>query len=190
MRKPKHNLTGQRFFHLVIERMEITEKSKDRSWRCICRCDCGRLADKNTNYLMRGLTKSCGDKECQYHRQDYTNAGDKNVNFKGHKGIHGSKWSGMRAAAKRRKLEFSISMKEAWDLYEKQDGKCALTGLPIEFGKVYTDGNTASLDRIDSKKGYAKSNVQWVHKDVNKMKMDLTQDRLFELCSLIVARRL
>ena len=40
---------------------------------------------------------------------------------------------------------------------------------------------TASLDRIDSKKGYIEGNVQWVHKNVNKMKMDLDEKEFFSI---------
>lgn len=47
---------------------------------------------------------------------------------------------------------------------------------------------TASLDRIDSSKGYIPGNVQWVHKDVNKMKLALSEKRLLELCTLIVQK--
>lgn len=183
---PKHNLVGQRFCHLCVEKMEITQKSKDRSWRSICRCDCGRFADVNTNNLMRGLRKTCGHKECEFHRQDYANSGKANVGFAGHEGIHGSKWSGIRCGAIRRGILFEIDIKEAWELFEKQRHCCALTGLPIKFGRRYVDGNTASLDRIDSNKGYVPGNVHWVHKDVNKMKMDFSMERFVEICSMVV----
>jgi hypothetical protein len=44
---------------------------------------------------------------------------------------------------------------------------------------------TASLDRIDSSKGYIKTNVQWVHKKVNKMKQDTSVDEFKHYCKLI-----
>ena len=77
-----------------------------------------------------------------------------------------------------------------WDIFEKQDKICALSGLPIEFetsqyGLWHGEG-TASLDRIDSSKGYICGNVQWVHKDVNRMKQCFKEDRLLDLCKLIV----
>jgi len=42
---------------------------------------------------------------------------------------------------------------------------------------------TASLDRIDSKLDYRKTNVQWVHKDINMMKRVLKQDYFIKLCT-------
>lgn len=44
---------------------------------------------------------------------------------------------------------------------------------------------TASLDRIDSSKGYVEGNVQWVHKDVNYIKQDLEESYFKKLCKLI-----
>lgn len=39
---------------------------------------------------------------------------------------------------------------------------------------------TASLDRIDSTKGYIHGNLQWIHKDLNQMKSNRTQDEFLE----------
>lgn len=44
---------------------------------------------------------------------------------------------------------------------------------------------TASLDRIDSSRGYEIDNIQWVHKDVNKMKMGLSQNEFIDICKII-----
>jgi hypothetical protein len=44
---------------------------------------------------------------------------------------------------------------------------------------------TASLDRIDSSKGYTIDNVQWVHKTVNLMKRELNQQDFIDICNKI-----
>jgi len=80
---------------------------------------------------------------------------------------------------------FEITIEAVWDLFLAQNRKCALSGLPLKFGSG-NKGN-ASLDRIDSTKGYTLGNVQWVDKDVNKMKMDLSQPYFIELCRRISA---
>lgn len=61
--------------------------------------------------------------------------------------------------------------------------------LDIPFSDKVECCGVASLDRIDSSQGYIKGNVQWVHKDINKMKFDLSQDRFLELCNIIVQNR-
>jgi hypothetical protein len=187
-RPPKHNLIGKKFHHLTVEDMKFTEKSKvDKSYRCICRCDCGNMADCSTNYLMRGLIKTCGQKECLYHRQDYTNNGKNNIRFNGYEEILGSKWSSYKCGAKRRNLDFNVDIKSAWELFLKQERRCFFTGLEITFGKTNTDfkNSTASLDRLDSKKGYTIDNVVWVHKKINTMKMDLELSEFIFLCKKV-----
>jgi hypothetical protein len=45
--------------------------------------------------------------------------------------------------------------------------------------------STASIDRIDSSKGYILGNIQWVHKDVNFMKRTYSQEYFVKMCKLI-----
>jgi hypothetical protein len=69
--------------------------------------------------------------------------------------------------------------------------KCALSGLELTFesdSKKSIDRN-ASLDRIDSKKGYIKGNVQWVDKRLNVMKMDLSLDFFLNACKMVTEYR-
>jgi hypothetical protein len=67
---------------------------------------------------------------------------------------------------------------------------CALSGEAITLPKNRTDfvggGYTASLDRIDSSKGYIVGNVQWVHKDINFMKFTFSESRFIDLCKKVV----
>lgn len=67
---------------------------------------------------------------------------------------------------------------------DKQKSLCALTGLPIHIGNT-KHKTTASLDRIDSNKGYIVGNVQWLHKDINRLKTNFDITRFIELCHLI-----
>ena len=95
-------------------------------------------------------------------------------------------WSNIQHGAKLRNLPVGITIEFAWNLYLAQRRKCALSGLLINFGSRWGEGS-ASLDRIDSKFGYVVGNVQWVHKDVNRMKMDLDQQHFLQLCAAITA---
>lgn len=186
VRQPKNDLTGHRFSHLTVQRMQRTKRSTDGTWRCVCRCDCGQENDYPPSILRRGMAKTCGKSSCPFHRQDYSNNGKNNVRFTGYEEILGSKWKAYECGANRRGIEFSIDIKYVWELFLKQNRRCALTGEEIGFGRTYKKGSTASLDRIDSSKGYVRDNVQWVHKDVNALKRDFPEKRLFELCQKIV----
>jgi len=63
--------------------------------------------------------------------------------------------------------------------YFEQNGKCVITGKILEFGPgKHTIGNNqnplgASIDRIDSEKGYIRDNIQILTWAANKMKSNL-----------------
>jgi hypothetical protein len=44
---------------------------------------------------------------------------------------------------------------------------------------------TASLDRIDSSKGYEEGNIQWVHKHINFMKRTYSQEYFIDMCKKV-----
>jgi hypothetical protein len=52
---------------------------------------------------------------------------------------------------------------------------------------TYAD-QTASLDRIDSSKGYEIDNIQWVHVMVNMCKNKYPQDKFVEMCKAIASK--
>ncbi len=92
-------------------------------------------------------------------------------------------FSGIRLRAKKRGIDFNITIEQAANLFKEQQGKCALTGLEIVLRpQREREATTASLDRIDSSKGYRIGNIQWVHKWVNLMKWDFTQNEFITLC--------
>ena len=181
-RPPKNDLTGQRFGYLEVLRMAQTEKSGKRcDWRAICKChNCGNENyDADQQSIKRGFTKSCGCDKSRYKKI----TGKNNKNFTGYEEIRGRFWSRLKSRSKRKKIKFKIDIQYVWNLYLKQNKKCALSKIPIKFGRIDNRAETtASLDRIDSFKGYIKDNVQWVHKSVNIMKCDLSNDIFIGFC--------
>lgn len=78
-----------------------------------------------------------------------------------------------------------MTIQDAWDLFLIQNRRCALSGALLEFPANGREKGTASLDRIDSGKGYVPGNVQWVHKRVNIMKNVVEQEEFLKWCSRI-----
>jgi hypothetical protein len=72
------------------------------------------------------------------------------------------------------------------DMIAKYDGKCSLTGWDISMNY---DQNTASLDRIDSSKGYIKGNIQWVHTMVNMCKNKYNENTFIEMCCAVAKNK-
>ena len=94
---------------------------------------------------------------------------------------------GLKASAKKRKLDWDLDGPFLLKLMEKQNYKCAISNVSIKFAdkveKQYEQ--TASLDRINSNYGYIENNVQWVHKNVNTMKWNLDQGVFIKWCKII-----
>ena len=107
-----------------------------------------------------------------------------------HHTIPGRYFCSLKHSANSRGLEFNLTLDDLWNIFTIQNGKCALSGLDIRFhqpGEKFT-AQTASVDRINNDIGYIKSNIRWVHKDINYMKMDLTDERFFYLCQQILSQ--
>jgi len=79
-----------------------------------------------------------------------------------------------------RGIDWNVTFEYIADLLIEQDFKCVLTDWDIDAMGV--NKNTASLDRIDSSKGYIEGNIQWVHKMVNMSKQQYTQQEFIDMC--------
>ena len=98
----------------------------------------------------------------------------------------GHYWASVKRNAEIRNLEVLISKEEAYKLFLQQKRKCALSGLYIQFDNYKTKERTASLDRIDPSLNYIIGNVQWVHKKINRIKQNFTQEEFIYLCKLVI----
>jgi hypothetical protein len=174
----KLNLINQQFGEwTVLEK--ISSKNYHTYWKC--KCSCGNIKEVNQDGLRDGRSKSCGCK-----RQEI---GNNNKDWTGYGEISGSNWATILNNAKNRNIIVNISIQQAWDLFLKQDRKCALSGVELKFAptrRTMSTHTTASLDRIDSNKDYTIDNVQWIHKDINFMKKDLEQNEFLDMCKKIV----
>lgn len=95
----------------------------------------------------------------------------------------------IKTNALKRNLEFNLDIDYLYNLYLKQNKKCILTGVDINIVdaavRLNYRSNTASLDRIDNNKGYIKNNVRWIHKNLNQIKSDFSDEELIYICHLV-----
>lgn len=110
--------------------------------------------------------------------------------WKGCGAISQTYFCNLRKDAKRRGIPCELTIEDLRDVFEQQEGKCALSGLLLTTlglrckGVSYSKG-TASVDRKDSSRGYSRDNIQWVHKDINFMKRTMSDAKFVEMCRLV-----
>ena len=101
----------------------------------------------------------------------------------------------VKASAKARNLECTITVEELFNMYKKQEGRCFYTGeklvLKISSSQSYKRENMdvfknyATLDRLDSTKGYTIDNVVLSTLKCNMAKSSLSYDEFVKICENI-----
>ena len=160
---------GTKYRNWTVCSDEIIKRKSNRSTYWKVQCKCGKVETRSAHHLVNNKTGAC--RSC---------AATKNT-FEQHY------LNKIERRALISDFEFNLTVDYIKQLIEKQSFKCKLTGFDIKFATDYKNltKQTASLDRIDSTKGYIKGNVQWLHKDVNFAKHSLTQERFLEICKAV-----
>jgi len=176
IRMPKEgiDISGKKFNELtVIKKNKVKRSKKCFDWFCLC--SCGKECVFPTHEIIHGKRKMCND--CSKHKASV-------LQSTGYKDISGKYFSSLKKGADQRGLEFLISIEDIWNLYLNQNKKCALTGWNISFSGIGPNKveQTASVDRIKNKKGYLKSNIQIVHKDINSIKSNFDNEYFIKVC--------
>lgn len=173
-----HDLNGKICGKLKVLHVQPNSYKNRRIWRC--ECQCGNLVDVQSDRLVTASNNtSCGI--C-------SRIGQNNGNWKGYKGLGIALYNRYKTGAKLRNIKFDISIQDMYELLVKQNFKCALSGLQIQLysrkdkKQKFTQ---ASLDRIDSNKGYVKDNIQWVVVELNLMKGAKLQEDFIYLCTQV-----
>jgi len=161
----------------IIKPLGLRGEVPQRMWvECMCFV-CGKTFEAKFHNVYKGNYKSCG---CIQHGYNINSP-----KWKGHGEISESLFYSIKKGAENRGLPFRISKKYIWEIFLKQDRKCALSGEHIEFSKSRCGERSASLDRKDSSKGYIPGNLQWVHRDINYMKQSMTNEEFLNRIRMI-----
>lgn len=165
------DVTGRTFGDLVVlgRLGERTSGSGHHYW--LCRCSCGREVKAVRGNLLSGNTTRC----------IWCRARRRRKRTDCSRVLPGWWLRRTEAGAKRRGLSWDVTEEELLQLFKVQGGLCALSGRPIVISSRPRE-MTASLDRVDPRKGYLLENLQWVCKDINLMKLDYGQAEFLAIC--------
>lgn len=94
--------------------------------------------------------------------------------------------------SRNRYKNFNLTLEYLKELWEQQKGICPYTGLKLQLATYTKNHNnpiyTASLDRIDSSKGYEIGNVQFISTAINYMKHTMSHEDTINLCKIIAQK--
>jgi hypothetical protein len=154
-------------------------KGPNNRWYKPC-FECGEIQSYlRKNYAEESLKLNKLCKKCSNRKTENSHRG-------WYKGIRISWFNKYKTSAELRRIEFNIDIDYIANLMEKQNFKCALTGIDIIFPEIGRAEKTdASIDRIDNSKGYIDGNVQIVIKKVNMMKQQYSQEEFIKICKLV-----
>lgn len=169
------DLRGKRFGNLIAKKY-IWGKRGATKWEC--QCDCGESCIILRKSLTGGKRSHCGCKGDYRKKRN-----EESPNWKGICGISGSFFRKHINHAKLRGIKNTVSKEYLVDCLERQNRKCALTGDELWFKDMKTN---ASIDRIDSSKGYEEGNIQWVTICANFAKQRMSNKEFLELCQKVV----
>ncbi len=156
----------------------VLKGNKHGSTYLEAQCVCGNLRTVYYHHITTGKSTKCNP--CSR-----KGVGDMRVKHDLNATIPSWLYSRIQSKSQKRGISFNVSQGYLSDLYDTQEGLCALTNVILRLTRKESSETTASLDRIDSSKGYEIGNVQWVHKTINKMKLDHNQYDFINWCRLV-----
>ena len=182
--------TGKEEYHEICRECEA-QIEHDKHWdgdklRCLV---CGRSLDPSEfdtheAYAIRGhrdgRCKECKRRQIQEARKNYDD--EKRL----YKTIQ-SRVLNASERAKRKGIPCTITKEFILNLWNKQNGLCAISKIPMTYemdaGRVYTN---ISIDQIEQGKGYTEDNVQLVCMAVNQLKSDWDMDTVKYICKMVI----
>lgn len=182
---------GKTIGYLTI--LEIFPKGKTK-----CQCTCGVTRLFNWGDIRRGKTKGCGcrrntselralakERAIQFQKEGILNRGyvkkDSKCPFK----------YILRMLNRPNRKPCNLEIEDLKKVWEESGGVCAYTKIKLILPIGSANPNPvisykmASIDRIDSSKGYIKGNIQYVSRNINYAKGILSHQEMLDFVDLI-----
>jgi len=165
----------------------------------VCCSGCGKHFEKETKYVTSarkknrphfctpaclGLSNLKKGKE-KIDKWNYGEENRKNLQLLSRN--RADEYTGFRnllSSCHKRKKDCDLDLPYLKELWEKQNGKCTVTNVDLVLKTNYNKNFQASLDRIDSDKGYIKGNVRYISVSANWLKNNLDDNHLKEFIQI------
>lgn len=182
---------GKEAFHTTCKECEDKAK-REKEWKdgkLLCHC-CKEYKEETefspngeANPLRNNHRSLCKDCTTQRQREHLIGLAETPKLRK----CMNSRLLAARDRTNKHNIFFDISLDYLMELWDKQKGMCALSGIKMTFelkrGRTHTN---VSIDKIDRTKGYTVGNVQLVCMACNQIKSDMTEEAMYYFCKNIV----
>ena len=182
---------GQTIGYLTV--LEIFPEGKTK-----CQCACGVIRLFNWGDIRRGKTKGCGcrrntpelralakERAIQFQKEGILNRG-----YVKKDGKCPLKYILTMLNRPNRK-PCNLTIEDLKEIWEKSGGICPYTKIKLTLPIGFANPNPAisyrmaSIDRINSSKGYVRGNIQYVSRNINYAKGILTHQQMLDFINLI-----
>lgn len=189
-KRKKNPETGKEGYSCICRECEEQEKYeenwKDGKLKCF---SCGewldpKYFDSHSQYKYRNhLDKRCKKCKLIQNRKARQNYSDEQKLYK----TLQARVLNAKTRAKNKNIPCTITKDYILDLWNKQEGLCAISKIPMTYeldsGRVFTN---VSIDQIRYGEGYTEDNVQLVCSAVNQLKSDWDIDTVLYICKQII----
>lgn len=177
------DLTG-----LIIGKLLVLEKSQNRKtkngtsavyWKC--KCDCGKIIDIYFKGLLTKTTKSCGCLKIEHiSKLNKKTFGESASN---------SLFARYKRSAKKRNINFELTLKQFYPLLIKECEYCGDTGISTwRRSETYGNFKYNGIDRINNSLGYTIDNIITCCVRCNTAKSTMSKSEFFETIKKIYER--
>lgn len=163
-----------------------TEFSSKQARQCgRCKEDSIRRSGKKWSQANKKYYRDKGREYYREHRTERRLAARKRYADQKGSVVHVLRRRLQSSAGRARKIgvQWALSLDVLVEIYEAQDGRCAVSGRLLEFTKDQSNPNVLSLDRIDR---YTKENVRLVTLMANGAMREWGYDALASFCRDVV----
>lgn len=151
-----------------------------RRWRMLCAC--GGLDLVLIQSVTQGRAAECGWCARRRHRAANSHA------WRGFGAVPSTAFTHFRFSAETRGIPFRVTIEDVDRLFREQDGRCALTDVPLIFRPGNRKPGNASLDRKNSAGIYEIGNVWLVTSAVNMGKQSMSVEEFVAMCRAVARK--